>query len=58
MTERRPRTESELVELMHAIDELGGVFREFAAAQEKSIVARAAAERMRGLFLASISQMS
>jgi signal transduction histidine kinase len=44
-----------VIALMHAIDELGGVFREFAAAQEKSIVARAAAERMRGLFLASIS---
>ncbi len=40
---------------LDSIGELGGVFREFAAAQEKSIIARAAAERMRGLFLASIS---
>ena len=44
-----------VIALLHAIDELGGVFREFAAAQEKSIIARAATERMRGLFLASIS---
>jgi signal transduction histidine kinase len=41
--------------LMHAIDELGAVFREFASAQERSIEARAATERMRGLFLASMS---
>lgn len=41
--------------LLDSIGELGGIFREFAAAQEKSIIARAAAERMRGLFLASIS---
>jgi signal transduction histidine kinase len=51
---REPRFQS-VAALLDAIDELGGVFREFAAAQEKSIVARAAAERMRGLFLASIS---
>ncbi len=51
---REPRFQS-VASLLDAIDELGGVFREFAAAQEKSIVARAAAERMRGLFLASIS---
>jgi signal transduction histidine kinase len=38
-----------------AIDELGGVFREFAAAQERAIVARAAAERMRALLLATMS---
>jgi signal transduction histidine kinase len=41
--------------LMKAIDELGGIFREFASTQEKAIDARAAAERMRGLFLASMS---
>jgi signal transduction histidine kinase len=41
--------------LMDAIDSLGGVFREFASAQEKAIDARAATERMRGLFLASMS---
>lgn len=42
-------------DLALAIDELGGVFREFASAQERAIDARAAAERMRGLFLASMS---
>jgi signal transduction histidine kinase len=52
--QREPRFAS-VAALLDAIDELGGVFREFAAAQERSIVARAAAERMRGLFLASIS---
>ena len=41
--------------LMHATDKLGGVFREFASAQQKAIDARAATERMRGLFLASMS---
>jgi signal transduction histidine kinase len=41
--------------LMYAIDELGGVFREFAGAQERAIESRAATERMRGLFLASMS---
>jgi signal transduction histidine kinase len=41
--------------LMDAIDTLGGVFREFASAQERAIDARAATERMRGLFLASMS---
>jgi signal transduction histidine kinase len=51
---REPRFRS-VLSLLESISELGGVFREFAAAQEKSIVARAAAERMRGLFLASIS---
>ncbi len=51
---REPRFQS-VASLLESISELGGVFREFAAAQEKSIVARAAAERMRGLFLASIS---
>ena len=41
--------------LTSAIDRLGGVFREFAAAQERSISARAATERMRGLLLAAMS---
>jgi signal transduction histidine kinase len=41
--------------LMRAADELGGVFREFASAQQRAIDARAATERMRGLFLASMS---
>src|SRR5262249_42185106 len=41
--------------LMKAADELGGVFREFAGAQQRAIDARGATERMRGLFLASIS---
>jgi signal transduction histidine kinase len=40
---------------MGAVDELGGVFREFASAQERAIEARAGTERMRGLFLASMS---
>jgi signal transduction histidine kinase len=44
-----------VTQLLDSISELGGIFREFAAAQEKSIIARAAAERMRGLFLASMS---
>lgn len=41
--------------LMEATNELGGVFREFAGAQEGAIEARAVTERMRGLFLASMS---
>ena len=41
--------------LMNSIDDLGGVFREFASAQQKAIDARGASERMRGLFLASMS---
>jgi K+-sensing histidine kinase KdpD len=41
--------------LTSAIDRLGGVFREFAAAQERAISARAATERMRGLLLAAMS---
>jgi signal transduction histidine kinase len=41
--------------LLHAADELGGVFREFASAQQRAIDARASADRMRGLFLASMS---
>lgn len=38
-----------------AIDRLGGVFREFAAAQERAIIARASMERTRAMFLASMS---
>ena len=41
--------------LLDAVDSLGGVFREFAGAQERSISAREATERMRGLLLASMS---
>jgi len=42
-------------ELLMAIDELGGIFREFASAQQRAIGAREATERMRGLLLASMS---
>jgi signal transduction histidine kinase len=41
--------------LMNAANELGGVFREFASTQRRAIDARAVTERMRGLFLASMS---
>lgn len=41
--------------LMEAIDGLGGIFREFASAQQRAIEAREATERMRGLLLASMS---
>lgn len=41
--------------LMRAADQLGGVFRQFASAQQRAIDARAATERMRGLFFASMS---
>jgi signal transduction histidine kinase len=41
--------------LMNATDKLGGVFREFASAQQRAIDARTSTERMRGLFLASMS---
>ena len=41
--------------LLQAVDSLGGVFREFAGAQQRSIDAREANERMRGLLLASMS---
>ncbi len=49
-----PRFES-VASLMLAADEMGGVFREFAGVQQRAIDARAATERMRGLFLASMS---
>lgn len=42
-------------ELLEAIDSLGGVFREFASAQQRAIDARGATERMRALLLASMS---
>jgi signal transduction histidine kinase len=41
--------------LMEAIDTLGGIFRQFASAQQRAIGAREATERMRGLLLASMS---
>ncbi len=41
--------------LLQAVGSLSGVFREFAGAQERSIEAREATERMRGLLLASMS---
>lgn len=44
-----------VAELTNAIDELANVFRGFASAQEHAIDARSATERMRGLFLASMS---
>jgi signal transduction histidine kinase len=44
-----------VTELLEAVDSLGGVFREFAGAQQRSIDAREATERMRGLLLASMS---
>src|SRR5262249_21579962 len=46
---------STLHNLLEAIDTLGGIFREFASAQQRSIDAREATERMRGLLLASMS---
>ncbi len=49
-----PRFES-VAGLMQAADEMGGVFREFAGVQQRAIDARTATERMRGLFLASMS---
>lgn len=49
-----PRFQS-VAALMKAADEMGGVFREFAGVQQRAIDARAATERMRGLFLASMS---
>ncbi len=42
-------------DLLQAVDSLGGIFREFAEAQQRSIDAREATERMRGLLLASMS---
>jgi len=42
-------------QLLQATDALGGVFREFARAQQRAIDARTATERTRALFLASMS---
>jgi signal transduction histidine kinase len=42
-------------QLLGATDALGGVFREFARAQQRAITARSATERTRALFLASMS---
>ncbi len=42
-------------DLLGSIEDLGAVFRGFAAAQQHAIDAREATERMRGLFLASMS---
>ena len=41
--------------LLDTIDSLGDVFRQFAAAKERAIVARLSSERARGMFLASMS---
>ncbi|WP_394843351.1 HAMP domain-containing histidine kinase [Pendulispora brunnea] len=41
--------------MMDSIEQLGDIFREFAAAHEQATHAREATERMRGLFLASMS---
>jgi len=40
---------------LSSVDALGGIFREFASAQQRAIEAREATERMRGLLLASMS---
>jgi signal transduction histidine kinase len=52
---RREARFGSVVALMDTIDSLGNVFREFASAQEAAIEASAGTERMRGLFLASMS---
>jgi signal transduction histidine kinase len=44
-----------VADLLKVTGRMGGVFREFARAQQRSIDARASTERMRGLFLASMS---
>jgi signal transduction histidine kinase len=41
--------------LLRSVDDLGAVFREFAGAQRGAIAAREGTERMRALFLASMS---
>ena len=51
----RRRGSTRWPQLLRAADEMGGVFREFASAQQRAIDARTATERMRGLFLASMS---
>lgn len=51
----RPARFSMVSELGRAIEELTARFRVFAAAQERALDARAAAQRMRGLLFASVS---
>src|SRR5262249_7929191 len=51
----RPARFSVVASLGHAIEDLTARFRVFAAAQERALDARAAAQRMRGLLFASVS---
>jgi signal transduction histidine kinase len=51
----RPARFALVAELGRAIEDLTARFRVFAAAQEKALDARAAAQRMRGLLFASVS---
>ncbi|APR84853.1 multi-sensor hybrid histidine kinase [Minicystis rosea] len=51
----RPARYAMVSELGRAIEELTARFRVFAAAQERALDARAAAQRMRGLLFASVS---
>lgn len=51
----RPARFAVVAELGRAIEELTARFRVFAAAQERALDARAAAQRMRGLLFASVS---
>ena len=51
---REPRFAS-VATVMHAIDDVGDIFREFAAAQQRAIAVSASNERMRSAFLASMS---
>lgn len=52
---RKEATFRPVRELTAAIEKLGGIFREFAFAQERAIVAKHRVEQTRGLFLASMS---
>lgn len=52
---RREATFRPVRELTDAIEKLGSIFREFAFAQERAIVAKNRVEQTRGLFLASMS---
>jgi len=52
---RREATFRPVRELTAAIEKLGSIFREFAFAQERAIVAKHRVEQTRGLFLASMS---
>jgi signal transduction histidine kinase len=51
----RPARFALVVDLGRAIEDLAGRFRVFAAAQERALEGRAAAQRMRGLLFASVS---